>query len=102
MENYEEESINEDSFNIGNGIINDSSTQNNLNNLIKYNNINNTNKNNCNISNIITNNNPESINVELSFNKYGDKDYDENEIFIKKNIMSFSFLIFKYINSFFR
>ena len=86
LENYEEESINEDSINIGNGIINDSFTQNNLDNLIKYNN-NNNNKisNNINnINNIITNNNSEAINVELSFNKYGEKDDDENEIFIKK------------------
>ena len=85
LENYEEESINEDSFNIGNGIINDSFNQNNLDNLIKYNNNNNNNnKANNNINNIITNNNSEAINVELSFNKYGDKDDDENEIFIKK------------------
>ena len=92
LENYEEESITEESMNIGNGIINDSFTQNNLDNLIKYNNNNNNNHNinnnkfNNNINNIITNNNSESINVELSFNKYGDKDDDdENEIFIKKN-----------------
>ena len=38
LENYEEESINEDSINIGNGIINDSFTQDNLDNIIKYNN----------------------------------------------------------------
>jgi len=85
LENYEEESINEDSFNIGNGIINDSFTQNNLDNLIKYNNNSNNNRNSNNINNIITNNNSDAINVELSFNKYRDKDYDENEIFIKKN-----------------
>ena len=86
LENYEEESINEDSINIGNGIINDSFTQNNLDNLIKYNNNNNKiNSNINNINNIITNNNSEEINVELSLNKYGDKDDDENEIFIKKN-----------------
>ena len=86
LENYEEESINEDSINIGNGIINDSFTQDNLDNIIKYNNNNNNNNNkiNNNINNIITNNNSEAINVELSFNKYGEKDDDENEIFIKK------------------
>ena len=85
LENYEEESINEDSINIGNGIINDSFTQDNLDNIIKYNNNNNNNnKINNNINNIITNNNSEAINVELSFNKYGEKDDDENEIFIKK------------------
>jgi Na+-transporting methylmalonyl-CoA/oxaloacetate decarboxylase gamma subunit len=80
LENYEEESINEDSFNIGNGIINDSFTQNNLDNLIKYNN-----NSDNNIINNNTNNNSEAIHVELSLNKYGDRDNDENEIFIKKN-----------------